>query len=91
MKRTLALAAALAAAITLPAMALELGQISGDWKQFEGRVQRQWGKLTNDDLQQAKGDQKILAGRSRNATALRKRKPSARSKSGSTRVSTHPW
>ena len=63
MKRTLALAAALAAAITLPAMALSWDQISGDWKQFEGRVQKQWGKLTNDDLQQAKGDQKILAGK----------------------------
>ncbi|HWJ17765.1 MAG TPA: CsbD family protein [Geobacterales bacterium] len=38
-------------------------QIAGDWKQFEGRVQKQWGKLTNDDLQQAKGDQRILAGK----------------------------
>ncbi|MGB7917857.1 MAG: CsbD family protein, partial [Rhodomicrobium sp.] len=38
-------------------------QIAGDWKQFEGRAQKQWGKLTNDDLQQAKGDQKILAGK----------------------------
>jgi uncharacterized protein YjbJ (UPF0337 family) len=38
-------------------------QISGDWKQFEGRVQKQWGKLTNSDLQEAKGDQKILAGK----------------------------
>ncbi len=38
-------------------------QIAGDWKQFEGRVQKQWGKLTNDDLQQAKGDQRILVGK----------------------------
>ena len=63
MKRTLALAAVLAAAITLPAMALSWDQISGDWKQFEGQVQKQWGKLTNNDLQEAKGDQKILAGK----------------------------
>ena len=63
MWRTLTLAAAIAAAITLPAMALSWDQISGDWKQFEGKVQKQWGKLTNDDLQQAKGDQKILAGK----------------------------
>ena len=63
MKRMLALAAVLAVAITLPAMALSWDQISGDWKQFEGRVQKQWGKLTNDDLQEAKGDQKILAGK----------------------------
>ncbi len=38
-------------------------QISGDWKQFEGKVQKQWGKLTHDDLHEAKGDQKILAGK----------------------------
>jgi uncharacterized protein YjbJ (UPF0337 family) len=63
MWRTLTLAAAIAAAITLPAMALSWDQIAGDWKQFQGQVQKQWGKLTNDDLQQAKGDQKILAGK----------------------------
>jgi uncharacterized protein YjbJ (UPF0337 family) len=63
MKRMLALAAALAAAITLPAMALSWDQIAGDWKQFEGQVQKQWGKLTNNDLQEAKGDRKILAGK----------------------------
>jgi len=33
------------------------------WKQFEGKVQRQWGKLTDDDLAQVKGDQKVLAGK----------------------------
>jgi len=38
MKRTLTLAAALAAAITLPEMALSWDEVSGDWKQFEGRV-----------------------------------------------------
>ena len=38
-------------------------QIKGDWKQFQGHVQQQWGKLTNDDLQEAKGDQKILTGK----------------------------
>ena len=24
-------------------------QIEGDWKQFKGKAQQQWGKLTNDD------------------------------------------
>jgi uncharacterized protein YjbJ (UPF0337 family) len=38
-------------------------QISGNWKQFEGKVQQQWGKLTHDDLAQVRGDQKVLAGR----------------------------
>jgi uncharacterized protein YjbJ (UPF0337 family) len=26
-------------------------------------VQQKWGKLTHDDLQQVKGDQKLLAGK----------------------------
>lgn len=38
-------------------------QIAGNWKQFSGRVQKQWGKLTNDDIEKAKGDQKLLAGK----------------------------
>lgn len=63
MMRALALAAALATAITLPAMALSWDQVSGDWKQFQGKVQKEWGKLTNDDLEQAKGDRTILAGK----------------------------
>ena len=25
-------------------------RIEGNWKQFSGKVQQQWGKLTNDDL-----------------------------------------
>ena len=73
----------------LPAMALSWDQISGDWKQFEGKVQKQWGKLTNDDLQQAKGDQKILAGKIQERYGIT-RKPIARSRIGSTRISTYP-
>lgn len=38
-------------------------QIAGNWKQFSGRVQKQWGKLTNDDIEKVKGDQKLLAGK----------------------------
>lgn len=25
-------------------------RIKGNWKQFTGKLQEQWGKLTNDDL-----------------------------------------
>jgi uncharacterized protein YjbJ (UPF0337 family) len=38
-------------------------RIEGDWKQFKGKVQRQWGKLTDDDLDVIKGNQTELAGR----------------------------
>lgn len=30
-------------------------QIEGNWEQFKGKVQSQWGKLTDDDLDVIKG------------------------------------
>jgi uncharacterized protein YjbJ (UPF0337 family) len=37
----------------------------GKWEQIKGGVQKQWGKLTNDDLDKINGDRKKLAGRLR--------------------------
>jgi len=55
-------------------------RIEGNWKQFKGRVQSQWGKLTDDDLDVIKGDRDRLAGASpapcRSATASPRTKPS---------------
>ncbi len=38
-------------------------QVEGNWEQFKGKVQTQWGKLTNDDLDVIKGQRKELAGK----------------------------
>jgi uncharacterized protein YjbJ (UPF0337 family) len=38
-------------------------RIEGNWKEFQGKVQKQWGKLTNDDLDVVKGKRTELAGR----------------------------
>jgi uncharacterized protein YjbJ (UPF0337 family) len=38
-------------------------RIEGNWKQFTGKVQQQWGKLTNDDLDVIAGKRTELAGR----------------------------
>ena len=38
-------------------------KVAGSWKEFRGQVQKQWGKLTDDDLDQIKGQRDILAGR----------------------------
>jgi len=38
-------------------------QIAGAWKQLRGEVRRQWGKLTEDDLEQIKGQRDILLGK----------------------------
>lgn len=37
--------------------------IEGNWKQFKGELQKQWGKLTDDDLDQIEGDRKKLVGK----------------------------
>ena len=38
-------------------------KIAGNWKQFKGNVKTQWGKLTDDDLEQVKGQRDVLAGK----------------------------
>ena len=38
-------------------------RIEGNWKQFRGSVQEQWGKLTDDDVDQAAGNRDQLVGR----------------------------
>jgi uncharacterized protein YjbJ (UPF0337 family) len=35
----------------------------GQWKQLEGKVRQQWGKLTDDDVSRIKGDRDVLVGR----------------------------
>jgi uncharacterized protein YjbJ (UPF0337 family) len=37
--------------------------IQGNWEQMKGKVQQQWGKLTNDDLDVIEGKRKELVGR----------------------------
>jgi uncharacterized protein YjbJ (UPF0337 family) len=37
--------------------------LSGQWKQLRGEVKKQWGKLTDDELDQAEGQFDIVAGK----------------------------
>ncbi len=37
--------------------------IKGNWKQLTGEAKSQWGKLTDDDVQQAEGDREKLVGK----------------------------
>jgi uncharacterized protein YjbJ (UPF0337 family) len=37
--------------------------MEGKWEQVKGSVQKTWGKLTDDDLDQIAGDRRKLAGR----------------------------
>ena len=38
-------------------------QIEGNWKQMKGKIQQQWGKLTDDDLDVIEGKREELIGR----------------------------
>ena len=38
-------------------------QIAGEWKQVKGEARKTWGKLTDNDLEQVKGQRDILAGK----------------------------
>jgi uncharacterized protein YjbJ (UPF0337 family) len=36
--------------------------VEGNWKQWKGEAQKQWGKLTDDELDQAAGNREKLEG-----------------------------
>jgi uncharacterized protein YjbJ (UPF0337 family) len=38
-------------------------RVEGNWKEFKGKAQQKWGKLTNDDLDVIEGKRTELAGR----------------------------
>ncbi|CAN5890576.1 CsbD family protein [soil metagenome] len=37
--------------------------VKGNWKQFTGKVRDEWGDLTDDEVEQTKGDRDQLAGK----------------------------
>ncbi|PQO46577.1 CsbD family protein [Blastopirellula marina] len=37
--------------------------IKGNWKQFQGNVRKNWGKLTNDDMEVIAGHKDRLVGK----------------------------
>ncbi|MBX3081980.1 MAG: CsbD family protein [Anaerolineae bacterium] len=47
-------------------------KVSGAWTQFRGEVRKQWGKLTDDDIQQIKGQRDILVGKIQQAYGVAK-------------------
>lgn len=47
-------------------------QIKGNWKQFKGKAQIQWGKLTADELDQVDGHREVLIGKIQEKYGLNK-------------------
>jgi len=46
--------------------------VEGNWKQFKGKVQEQWGKLTNEHLDQIAGKRDQLVGKIQEAYGITK-------------------
>jgi len=38
-------------------------RVAGNWKQIKGKVKEQWGKLTDDEIDQLEGKGEQLAGK----------------------------
>ncbi len=38
-------------------------KIAGNWKWFKGKIRKQWGRLTNDDMAVARGRREELVGK----------------------------
>ena len=47
-------------------------RVEGNWKEFKGKAQQQWGKLTNDDLDVIDGRREELSGRIQKAYGVTK-------------------
>ncbi len=47
-------------------------RIEGNWKEFKGKAQQNWGKLTNDDLDVIEGKREELSGRLQKAYGIAK-------------------
>src|ERR1700722_7610027 len=44
-------------------MQMNWDRVEGNWKQFKGNVKEQWGKLTDDELDQIAGKRDQLTGK----------------------------
>ncbi len=38
-------------------------RVEGNWEKVKGQIRQKWGKLTEDDLEQARGRRRELVGR----------------------------
>ena len=44
-------------------MAMNEPWLKGQWNQFQGKIQEQWGRLTDDDLDRIEGQREQLLGK----------------------------
>jgi len=42
---------------------MDWDRVAGNWKQFQGKVKEQWGKLTDDEIAEINGNREQLEGK----------------------------
>jgi uncharacterized protein YjbJ (UPF0337 family) len=47
-------------------------RVSGNWKQMKGKIKEQWGRLTDDEIEQTPATASSSKARSRSVTASRR-------------------
>jgi uncharacterized protein YjbJ (UPF0337 family) len=62
----------------------------GNWKQFKGKIQEEWGKLTDDDLDVISGQREQLVGRLQERYGLAKADAEKKVKEFEKRYSSQP-
>ncbi|TCU06807.1 uncharacterized protein YjbJ (UPF0337 family) [Rhizobium sullae] len=51
---------------------MDWNRVEGNWKQAKGKIKEQWGKLTDDDLDQIAGKREQLEGKIQERYGLEK-------------------
>ncbi len=51
---------------------MDWNRVAGNWKQIKGKIKEQWGKLTDDDLDEVNGRREQLEGKIQDAMASKK-------------------
>jgi len=51
---------------------MDWNRVEGNWKQAKGKIKEQWGKLTDDDLDQIAGKREQLEGKIQERYGLQK-------------------
>jgi uncharacterized protein YjbJ (UPF0337 family) len=63
--------------------------VKGTFKQIKGKIKQQWGKLTDDEIDQLEGNAEILAGKLQERYGLERAEAERQAKEFQTRENWH--
>lgn len=66
-------------------------RIEGNWKQIKGKAHQQWGKLTDDQLEEIRGDRQMLTGKVQELYGITKEEAEKQVEQFGTRCDTERW